>query len=720
MQRTKVCVIGPGTMGSGIAAHLANIGFDVTLLGPTRDFTAEAWRKATSLRPPHLMLPGTAETVRLGGMDTDLDAISSADWVCEAIFEKLDAKRDLFGQIEPLLREDAFISTNTSGLQIELLKEGRSDSFRRRFLGTHFFNPPRYLKLLELIPTPETDPTVIEGITRFLEDKAARRVVLAKDTPGFIANRYGMWSMFWATHVAERLQLTIEEVDEITGPFLGRPKSGSFRLNDLVGLDIMVDIAQNLMDRCPYDPGTAQLVNPNSLAYLLDKGWIGNKAGQGYYKKENNQFLSFDLIGHGYRERREPDLPTLKELGRLPLGERIRTALTRHEQVGDYLREYLVPTLQYAESIREEISHHAQDFDRVMRWGFGWEMGPFEMIDAIGPAALGMADRRYYQAGQVLGPNGVYLTPPAEPQYRPLSDFPVLDTRPGLEIRDLGDGVQAVATTTKMGTITPEVVESLIGLVEGGTLDRFVFTSAARVFSFGFDLKFFESAIAEERFDDIDHAIARFQHLNTILQGTRSVAAIHGFALGGGLEIAMACARIIAAADAQIGLPEAKVGLIPGGAGTAVLRRRSQPGAKEACTAVRTLTLGQVATNADEARTLGYLTRDDVTAYHPDRLLHDAKQLAFKVEPGPETPWQPLVGPFRSMVDTMQADLQEKKLSTEYDEIISDHLKHCFDKSTSWEDALTHERERFVALCREGRTLARIRHMLETGKPLRN
>ncbi len=235
----QVCVIGAGTMGSGIAAHLANLGFAVTLLDMTPESTRTALDRAIHQRPPHFYVPGTAQTIRLGSIAENLAWVNEADWVCEAIVERLDAKRALFEAIEDHLRPDALISTNTSGLQIGLLNEGRSDNFKRRFLGTHFFNPPRYLKLLELIPTPETDPSVIADATRFLEEKVARRVVLAKDTPGFIANRFGMWSMIYAVHVAEKLGLTVEQVDHITGPFLGRPRSGSFRLNDLVGIDII-------------------------------------------------------------------------------------------------------------------------------------------------------------------------------------------------------------------------------------------------------------------------------------------------------------------------------------------------------------------------------------------------------------------------------------------------------------------------------------------------
>lgn len=717
----NVCVIGAGTMGSGIAAHLANIGFNVTLLDQDADAIRQRLEAAKAARPPHFYLDATVDSIRAGSVAENLDWVREADWVCEAIIEKLDAKRNLFAQIEPLIREDAFVSTNTSGLQIALLTDGRSEAFKRKFLGTHFFNPPRYLKLLELIPTDETDLEIVQKMSAFLEDACARRVVTVKDTPGFIANRYGMWSMFWATHVAEKLGFSIEMVDAITGPFLGRPKSGSFRLNDLVGIDIMVDIAQNLIERCPHDPMTNKLANPKSIDFLMEKGWLGSKSGQGYYRKEGKQFLALDLGTFAYRETREVDLPTLAALGRKSLGERLREALQGKDEVGEYLREYLIPTLQYAVQIAEEVSHNVQDFDRVMRWGFGWEMGPFELIDAIGAENLGLAAGTYYNAGQVRSHQGTFFSPAAEPQYATIHDFPIIAQYPDINLRDLGDGVTAIALTTKMGTVTPTAVSSLHQILDEGSVTRFVLTSEAKVFSVGFDLKFFATKIDEGDFDAIDQAIAEFQRLNIRLRGIPGVAAVWGYCIGGGYELALGCSLIAASPETQIGLPEAKVGLIPGGAGNAILRLRTQDqGAKGLTEAVKTLALGQLSINADDARRYGYLNRDDVTVYHPDRLLMDAKALALKATAKPLPTWQPISGPLKGMIDSMQQELVAKGVLTQWDQTISDKSKGIFSRANSLDEAIQLEREAFIALCKEGLSVARIKHMLESGKPLRN
>lgn len=717
----RVCVIGAGTMGSGIAAHLANLGFDVTILEQTKQLADEKLAHAAKLRPPHFFLPGTVGTIKTGSISEDLDAIRNADWVCEAIIEKLDAKKSLFELIDPLIRDDAFVSTNTSGLEINLLIEGRTESFRRKFVGTHFFNPPRYLKLLELIPTQETDPAVIDAYVKFFHDSAARRCVVVKDTPGFIANRYGMWSMYHAVQVAEKLGLTIEEVDAITGPFIGRPKSASFRLNDLVGLDIMEDIAKNLIERCPHDPHTDVLQTPKSIAYLIEKGWIGSKAGQGYYKKEGNQFVSFDLKTHAYRETLAPNLPKLDELGRLPFGERLRAALTDKSEVGEFLRLYLKPALQYADSIKAEIAHNVRDFDRVMQWGFGWEHGPFATIDAIGAEHLEISTQPFYQGAEIQNNAGSYFTPAPEPEFATIQDFPILSQHDGFNVRDMGDGVHAISTTSKMGVIAPSLVKSLSEYLNSETSQRFVLTSEARVFSAGFDLKFFVDRIEASDFDAIDQAIADFQNLNATIGRFPSVAAVWGFCIGGGFELAAGCTLIAASPETQIGLPEALVGLIPGGAGNAVMRLRAQTGgAKKLVEAAQLLATGTLSTNADDARRICYLRDEDITVYHPDRLLTEAKALVLKAEPLSRPSWQEINGPVKGMIDRMQQELVKLGFLSNHDQVINDKVKHVFADATNWEDANDRERRAFVELCREGLSLARMRHMLESNKPLRN
>lgn len=715
----RVCVIGAGTMGSGIAAHLANIGFQVSLLDRTQASVQEAFERCRKHRPPHFMIPERASSIRLGSIDHDLHWVGQADWVCEAVFEDMEVKRDLYRQIEPLLSDSAMISTNTSGLEISLLADGLSDSFQKRFLGTHFFNPPRYLKLLELIPTPKTDPGVIHQMVRFLEESVARRVVVAKDTPGFIANRFGMWSMIHTIHVAEKLQLTCEEVDAITGPFLGRPRSASFRLNDLVGIDIMKNIADNLYARCLHDPRRDDLALPQSMQHLLARGWLGDKTGHGYYRREGKELMALDLQTYAYLQRREPDLPTLQELATLPLGERIREALRRKDKVGYFLNEQLVPALRYANEIKEEISHSVEDFDRVMKWGFGWEAGPFEMIDAIGAQNLGLLEQRFYDGLTMRDWSGQMTPRKHEPAYRSIADFPVVDRTETFTIRSLDHEVTGVALTTKMGVLSPAAIRDLSSFFKNFD-GRAVLTSEARSFSAGFDLNFVLQQIEADDWQTLDEALYDLQMLTVLLSEKKVVAAVFGHCLGAGLEVALGCPLILAAAETQIGLPEAKVGLIPAGSGCARMHLRHQDSAKELSETVIRLTLGTVAGNADEARKLGYLRGTDVTAYHPDRLLHDAVLLATSVEPTLPPAWLIPEGPVIGMIDRAQQELIAKGDMTEFDEIIGDKLKMVCAKSQSFEQALGFERQEFEELCRQPLTHARIRHMLETGKPLRN
>jgi len=708
-------------MGSGIAALLANIGFEVTLLDLTQESVEQGFERARQARPPHLYTEEVAESIRLGSIRDNLDWAQESDWVCEAIIEKADAKRALFAELDPMLSEKTAITTNTSGLQISLLSRGLSESFRQRFMGTHFFNPPRYLKLLELIPTQETDPAAVKAMTHFLDDRVSRRVVVAKDTPGFIANRFGMWSMFHAIHVTERLRLCIEDVDSITGPFLGRPRSGSFRLNDLVGLDIMLDIAQNLYERCPNDPFRSVLEPPNSLSTLLNRGWIGDKAGQGYYRKEGKELVAFDLQTMAYRQRRDGEVPSLRELAKLPLGERVRKSLELKNELGEFMRHYLPATLKYAVHLKEEISHRVLDFDRVMMWGFGWEMGPFAMIDAIGRDALGIEEGPFYQDGKIRDFSGTFIPIPQQPQFRPLREYPIVSQHESFNIRDLGGGVPAVCITTKMGTITPGLVDSLLELLNSGQLSRFVFTSEARSFSAGFDLQFFAERIAVEDFDAIENSLKKLQDLGNKLAQFPCVSAVFGHCLGAGYELATRCSLMAAHAESQIGLPEAKVGLIPAGGGTALMRLRHQSeGAKSLADVAARLTSGAVSSNADEGRSLGYVRPSDVTIYHPDRLIWDAKRLATDVEPRQEDKLVPLSGPLAGMIDTALSQRRQRGEFTEYDEQIGQRIKTVFTKSSGFDDALARERQVFVDLCTKSMTLLRIRHMLENGKPLRN
>jgi len=716
----NVVVLGAGTMGSGIAAHLANLGFRVSLLDLTKESTVVAFDRAKSNRPPHFYVPERSGDVRLGSIEEDLRWIEEADWVVEAIIEKPEAKRSLYEMVAPRLAERAWISTNTSGLEIGRLADGLPDSFRRKFIGTHFFNPPRYLKLLELIPTPETDPEVVDAMTRFLEESVARRVVPAKDTPGFIANRYGMWCMYLATHVTDKLRLRIEDADAITGPFLGRPKSGSFRLNDLVGLDVMEDIARNLVERCVEDPHTGVLARPTSMNELIARGWLGEKSGQGYYRKEGKELLAFDLQTLAYRQRRDSELPVLAELGRLPLGERLSRAIEGRDEVGEFLRMYLLPALRYANSIKEEISHNVRDFDRVMKWGFGWEMGPFELIDAIGADRVGVESGKFYESGAVRAFDGVYFMPAPEPDYARIQDFPVISESASLAIRQLPDGVLGLSTKTKLGVVGPDLLNDLNAALDDAGTWPLVLTSESPSFSVGFDLKFLLGLVDAGDEAGIDAALRLLQSVSQKLETKSAVAAVQGYCLGGGFELALGCSQIVAAAESQIGLPESKVGLIPGGRGTVLMRLYNQQSAKTLAETALRLTHGENAPNADMARVYGYLRTFDTTCYHPDRLISMAVERARNSKPLQRPEWATVEGPLVGMIDRGQQEAMARGTLTGYDESIGDKIKSVFAKVNGYEAALERERAEFLDLTRKALSQARLRHMVENKKPLRN
>lgn len=707
-------------MGSGIAAHLANLGFDVLLYDLSRESAQSAFDRAKAAKPPHFFLPETANKIQILGIETDLDQLAGVDWVCEAIIEKLDAKKALFEKLDSGLLDDRVaITTNTSGLEIRLLAEGRSKSFRRRFMGTHFFNPPRYLKLLELIPTEDTTQDALSAMTRFLEEKAARRVVPALDTPGFIANRYGMWSMFHAIHVTEKLGLSIEQVDAITGTFLGRPRSGSFRLNDLVGLDIMLDIARNLYERCPHDPFREHLSTPESMLQLLEKGWIGNKAGQGYYRREGKDFVAYDYQTKAYRQIQDASFPSLEAIAKEPLGARINKALELKDEAGEYLRNYLPLLLQYAIWLGKEISHNPRDFDRVMMWGFGWEMGPFAMIDAIGPEKFELSEP-YYKPGEIRSWTGGYQKAPEEPLFRQIKDYPVVQSFSTFNVRDLGEGVKAIALTTKMGTINAQLLTELNAFLDENS-GPMVLTSEARSFSLGFDLSYFAQKIDAQDWGAIDSSLELLQKTAVRLSTLPIVSAVFGYCLGGGFELALQCPIVCALADTTMGFPEAKVGLFPAGGGTAEMTLRSRAkGAKAVVEMARHLALGTVSASADHARAIGYLRESDVTVYHPEMLITCARELAKHAAAVHRPSWATLEGPVTGMIDHDLEGIREKEKLSDHDIVIGDKIKAILAKSTSFQNALDMERSLFQELCKKALSLARIKHMLETGKPLRN
>ena len=726
MNAQKVAVMGAGTMGSGIAAHLANLGFEVTLYDLTHESAQAGLDRALRARPAHFYDQDSAKRVRLASFAEDLIGVRGADWVCEAIVENLQAKRELYEAIEPVLREDAMVTTNTSGLEIARLAEGRSASFRERFLGTHFFNPPRYLKLIELIPTDDNTSQIVASMTRFLEDRVGRRVVRAKDTPGFIANRFGMWALYQAIHTAEHLNFSVETVDAVTGPFIGRPRTATFRLADLIGLDIMDDVANNLLDRCQHDPHKETLRVPSSLAQLLRLGWKGSKSGQGYYKKEGDQFLSLDFRTDSYRPRVEPHLPGIGPIEKLPLGERLRRALELTGEAGEYLRQHLPATLMYAAEIGPEISFSVRDFDDVMKWGWGWSAGPFELIDAIGYDVLQRHSKSaplqekspFYRDGAALDLSTMKHTPTQpDERFAAAANFSTVSNGANWIIREDGAGGYIFSFNSKMNALAPDIIAALIEHLRANPNARITLANDGRAFSAGFDLGYFLTNAEEARFEEIQKTLELLQQCGRALSECESAAALQGYSLGGGMELAMHCRAVVAHPEATIGLPEVLVGLIPAGGGTALLRKRTRGSAQAMCAAAIAIASGRKLSPV-EALKIGYLRHTDTIAANPDAVISGAIRAGREAEK--PVAWTNAPAPLGGMIDNEIDKLRASGEIGEYGATLAAEVKKIFVKASSEDHALQMEAEAFLSLLGKHRTLLRIRHMLEKGRPLNN
>ncbi len=728
----KVAVLGAGTMGGGIAGHLANVGFEVYLYDITRSVAQAGLSRALEARPPHFYSPRLAERVVPLSTQEDLKRLTEVVWVCEAIVEKEAEKRRLYERIIPYLPRDGFVSTNTSGLEISRLCEGMPEDFQRRFMGTHFFNPPRYLKLVELIPSAHTHPSVVKEMTLFLEDRVGRRVVRAKDTPGFIANRYGMWSLFHAIKTSERLGLSVETVDEITGPFLGRPRTGTFRLADLIGLDIMEDIAWNIYNRCPHDAQREVLELSPSMRYLREQGKLGAKTGGGYYQREGQEYLVLDLKTRAYRARQSPNLPSLSELSELPLVDRIATALERGDEVGEFLREYFLPTLRYAMVIAQEIAHSVQDIDQVMKWGWGWELGPFEWIDALtlerlekatklSDTAFGSALKDFapfYRNGSALNlENLQHEALPPDDRYQTINHYPILKQGKNWSVHRTAEDARIFRWETKSNALDADIVQALKEEVLAQPGVRWILANEGRGFCAGFNLKAFLTAGEEKRFGDVENWLIALQEAVLGLRAADSVSAVYGFALGGGMELALGCRGIVAHPETQLGFPEALVGLVPSGGGTSLMRLRSQEDLHQLNQVFRQLILGEKIP-AHQGKEALFLRSTDRLLVNPDQLLFQAIHMPTEEERLPD--WKPAPPPLAGILGETIHRLRAKGEIGEYGTFIAEQIKHIFVRPATLEQALEMEREAFLKLLGHPLTQARIKHMLDTGKPLKN
>jgi len=790
-QITRAAVIGAGTMGAAIAAHLANAGRPVLLLDALVDqlTPAEATRGLTlqspairdrlalaglervrNARPPALFTPETARLISCGNVEDDLGQLAEVDWIVEAVTERLEVKRPLLAKIDAARRAGSIVSSNTSGLPIGQLAEGRSDDFRAHFLGAHFFNPPRQMKLLEVTPTAATLPAVVETICRLGERDLGKGVVVCKDTPNFIGNRIFTFDLVFAIVYALEHDFSVEEVDLLTGPLIGRPRTATFRLLDLVGIDVMAMVGENLYPNIPADESRELLRSPRLLGLLKtmrERGWLGNKAGIGFYREvrdaNGRAFWPLDL---NTLEHRPPQTPSLESVAGIQkerdLASRLRRLVGLEDRAGQFSRAVLANLLGYASRRLPEIADDVRLIDSAMRWGFNHQLGPFEIWDA-----LGLADgRRLVQGYDAHGvAPWVEELAAASPAHRfsatsaravAASSVPSLADRKAAggvvvenesaSLVDLGGGVAAFEIHTKMNTLDDRVDEMVHRALERVRADfrGLVVTGAGAHFSAGANLAYIAGLIQAGQWAAVDRTIQGLQDAFMALRFSPFpvVVAPFGWTLGGGAELAMAGDRIVAAAETYVGQVEVGVGLVPAGGGFKELLRRvvnpvaSGPRPDPAAALKHVFGLiaqGKVAGSAAEGRAWGFLAPTDRIVMNQDHLLAAATEEVIALS---ERGYQPPLGGntiYAAGRDALAALKIETYMyhqagyASEHDVVLAKHAAYILcggDLSEPrWVDEryiLNLERAAFVDLCRRPRTQERIRHFLETGKTLRN
>ncbi|MBX2862079.1 MAG: enoyl-CoA hydratase/isomerase family protein [Leptolyngbyaceae cyanobacterium MAG.088] len=780
-------VLGAGIMGTQIAAHLANAGLKVLLMdlpapeGHKNAVVEGAFKKAKKMSPPMLFTPDTAHRIELGNYHEHFARLSQVDWVIEAVVERLDIKQKLMARLEQVVHPEAVIATNTSGLPIGQIAQGRSLDFRQRFLGTHFFNPPRYLKLLELIPTAETDPAIVQRMEWFSRSYLGKGVVVAKDTPNFIANRIGLFATFLGIHALTEDGYSIEEIDTLTGTLVGRPKSATFRTADLVGLDTLLHVAENIYPAIPQDEQRQMFKLPKLLKTLVETGSRGAKAGQGFYKKVGKKILSVHPKTFVYGLPPEFDLPGLDGILHVPkLVDRLRALYQLPGRGGDFFRQTTLALLSYAACRLPEIADSPVDVDRAMRWGFGWQLGPFEMWDAIGfhrvlydmqaanlmvpewiqeMAATG--EGHFYRshhgvpsnllmANAVLGPMGEQtVEQPQDEIHLPLiqTNGSKLWENPEAALFDMGDGVVLYEFRSKGNTLSTTVVDGLGDVLDLLTQDDryrgLVIGNNSDHFCGGANLLEMGTAAQTGNWQLISNLLVTFQ---TLLQRIRYfhkpiVAAVQGRALGGGCELVMACPHVVAAAESYIGLVELSVGLIPGATGTTRMAKwaaqRAASGAAQHIQpflnqVFKTVATATVAGSAYEAMELGFLPPHTHVVMNNDQRLYVAKAEVLCLDragyrpPAQETFWV-LGEPGRAVLNHMAYTLEQGGFASEYDRWLAGQLAYVMTGGkltsparVSEEYLLGLEQEVFLPLLQEKKTQERIMHLLKTKKPLRN
>ena len=768
MRIARLGVVGAGAMGTGIAALAASAGFPVVLLdvpdSPDRDGRARsAIDKALKSRTPPFLDPASAARVEIGNIEDDLERLSQCNWIIEAIVERTEPKRELFARIEPILRPNAVVTSNTSGIPIHTLAEGRSERFRQHFLGTHFFNPVRHLHLLELIPTGATLPTVVARIRDCAERNLGKGVILARDVPGFIANRLGLHGLFRTIRLMEEFGLTIDEVDALTGPFLGRPKSATFRTADIAGLDVLLDVSAGLSATTGEDFSL-----PGWIHDLVKQGKLGAKTGAGFYRKEGSQILTLDWRTGEYKPQQSPEFGELAALRKEPLERRLQGVTSAGGTYAEFLRALLLDTAAYTLTKTPEIAYDISSVDRALEWGFAWEMGPFSVYDAIGvdwlrsafakrgmgePGLLKVVRESFYRQ---LGSGPRQLSPAGE--YAPIEAIPhsldldLVELRLGqlasnkeATLLDVGDGVALLKLHGKMNTLgmaALDMIEQSLDLVNRSGFVGLVLGSAnATTFSAGANLVEVLAEVDAGHWDALDTAVRRFQGLTSQLKSVSFpvVVAANGITLGGGAEFALHAARIQAGAELYMGLVEVGVGLLPAGGGckqllfrfTNELEPYEEADPFEAVKrAFKLISMGTMSASALDARRIGLLRAGDRISMNRDRVLNDAKARVIELAPD-YTP--PVPRTIRALGSEALGNLsygiwamREGNHITDHEVTIGNKIAWVLSggdgppRIVSEQDILDLEREAFLSLLGTKQTRERIVHMLEHGKPLRN
>lgn len=796
---SKVAVLGSGIMGSGIACHFANIGVQVILLDiPPRELNDAEQKKGLSLEHPsvrnrivndslnkaiksnpaplyHASFAGRIET---GNMEDDIKRVSEADWIIEVVVERLDIKKQVFEKLDEHRRPGTLISSNTSGIPIHLMSEGRSEDFQRHFCGTHFFNPARYLKLFEVIPGPKTDPEVLHFLSAYGEQFLGKTSVVAQDTPAFIGNRIGIFSIQSLFHTVKPMGLTVEEVDKLTGPVIGRPKSATFRTVDVVGLDTLVHVANGIKDHCPNDEQSALFELPDFIQTMSENQWLGSKTGQGFYKKVKNadgksEILTLDLDSMEYRSKKKTQFDTLektKEVERVE--DRFEILVSGTDKAGEFYRKTFAGLFAYVTHRIPEITDAPHKIDDAMKAGFGWQHGPFEIWDAVGfQKGLELIENEGLTVAQWVkdmlasGKTGFYEVrdgrtycyhPAAgEPQKVPGQDaFIILDNireqqtvfeNKGLVVTHLGDGILNAEFRTKMNTLGGDVITGLNKALDMAEKEYhgLVVGNQGANFSVGANIGMIFMMAVEQEYDELNAAIQAFQQ--TMMRMRYSaipvIAAPHGMTLGGGCELSLHADKVVAAAESYIGLVEFGVGVIPGGGGTKEMALRASDSFRKNDVELNVLQeyflaigMAKVSTSAYEAFDTGILQKGkDHVVVNRDRQIATAKAHALLMaENGYTAPirrkdvkvlGKQALGMFLVGTDSMEAG----KYISAYDKKMANKLAYVMaggdlsEASYVSEDYLLDlEREAFLSLCGERKTLERLQHMIKTGKPLRN